>query len=200
VRGTRIIESLRLRRRDVRPLGLAFGQAAHRGLPRELLGRGAFRQGGLGHGVEEVRAFLGGLGQEEVAVAPELAFGREIRVDLEQLGPPLLQLGGAAQLGVDQRVPEACVIVVVIDRLGGGRCPLEPADVEIDVALPPAVAVDPGRVSRTARSTSSTPRAVWPPIGRSTAPSSDMSLTSRCAMSATRCTSLHQRRISLPYR
>ena len=79
----------------------------------ELLGRGAFRQAGLGHGVEEQRAFGGRLGQQEVAVSPELTLGREVRVDLEQLDPPALQLGGAAQLGVDQRVPEARVVVVV---------------------------------------------------------------------------------------
>ena len=100
--------------------------------------------------------------------------------------------------GVDQGVPEARVVVVVASRLGGGCRFLEPPGHEVDVALPPAVVLGIGRIEPHARSTSSTPRgAVWPPIGRSTAPSSDISLTSRGAMSATRCTSAHQRRISL---
>jgi hypothetical protein len=67
-------------------------------------------------------------------VAPELPLGREVRVGLEQLGPPPLQLGGAAQLGVDERVPEARVVVVVAGSLGGCSSFLESPRHEVDVA------------------------------------------------------------------
>ena len=52
--------------------GVTLGQATQGGLALELLGRGAFRQAGFGHGVKEPRAFGGRLGQQEVAVPPEL--------------------------------------------------------------------------------------------------------------------------------
>ena len=79
-------------------------------------------------------------------MAPELPLGREVRVGLEQLGPPPLQLGGAAQLVVDERVPEARVVVVVAGSLGGCSSFLESPRHEVDVALPPVVVLGIGRV------------------------------------------------------